>query len=44
MTDWVAKVIVTLGLCALAMWGFVVACHGLAELIRRQAVILGPLP
>jgi len=44
MTDWVAKVIVTLGLCALVMWGFVVACRGLEVLVSRQAVILAPIP
>jgi len=44
VVDWVAKVIVTLGLCALVGWGLLVAMHGLAVLVCRQAVILGPIP
>ena len=42
MQDWLAKLLVTLGLCALAVWGMVTAFHWVDVLIARQAGMLGP--
>ena len=42
MQDWLAKLLVTLGLCALVVWGMGQAFRHILTLVARQAGMLAP--